>query len=436
MLSTTNRFPGGSVTHVAMPGGGGDTGNTALFSAPGQFAGAMGNVFGGFGQGMAGVGQGLGALGQGYGQAIGGQANAYAGMGNATAANYGAFSSGQAALGNAMANERAAAYGAMAQSEAARQLAAGNIANQSLASYGGMGNAAMAAWAQNQSSYNQAMQNIAMANQVAAGQLGQSRNQALGGLGDSISSMSGRMAAANILGDMDLGGGGFEASGPGGAVASGSFGATGGGSRRPGLGALSEQGFGALDNLRRDIMDNTFLDSLNAARTDGYDRLDAQHYSSRNMPFDQMRLAAGDLRDLAAPGYSALRQGMDQFYGNMNDNRADFSPFRESLDRGFQDSSRDLRDLGGRMSDDYRHGMEQMGGVLGGLTQVGSRLGSGMSTTQNAIQRLFDNSLGNMPVFQTPARRVRNAQAAQAARRTPTRARPATNPVYLAANRR
>jgi hypothetical protein len=70
---------------------------------------------------------------------------------------------------------------------------------------------------------------------------------------------------------------------------------------------------------------------------------------------------------------------------------------------------------------------------LDGLRTLGGQLSRGATSTQGAIQRLWDGSLGNMPVFQSPARRAQEAQRARnVVRSQPTRARPATNPLYLA----
>lgn len=420
MFGTTTLMPrnSGSVTHY--PVSGQAQGLDTLYAQPGQFANAMGNAFGGYGQGMGGVAQGYGGLGSGLGTAMSGQSQGLAGMGQAIAGNYGQFAQGNAQIAQALASERANAYNAMSMSEAARQSAAGNVANQALASYGSLGNSAMAAWAQNQSAYNQALQNMFAANQMSAGQLGQSRNQALSNLGSSVASLGGRLGAANVIANMDLGGGGgmgFEATGPQGLVASGSFGGTGGGlsgsggrGPGPGLAGVTDQGFGALDALRRDINDNTFLNTLEQARREGMGQLDAQHYSSRSMPFDQLSRSFNDFQTMAGQGYSALRQGMDQFYGNLNDNRADFSPFTQALQSGFDTSSRDLRDMGGRMSDDYRAGLGEMRNLSSGLGRIGTQLTSGMSNVQKGIRDLFDNSLGNMALFQNPAQQQSAAQ--------------------------
>lgn len=406
---------GGVTQHFAPPGlGRPGSGQDALFAQPGQFAQAIGNTMNGVGQGTAGIGQGMGQVGAGMAQAAGMHSGALGNLGNAVANNYGSFSTGNAGIANALANERSAAYGAMSQGEAARQLAAGNIANQALAAYGGMGNAAMNAWGVNQASYNQALQNMFTGNQMAVSQLGQSRNQALSGLGDSTTQLGRGLAAAGVLGNADFGmggGSGFSATSPSGSVASGSYG--GGGMSGaatsgvgPEFGGITDRSFGGLDSLRGDINAPTFLDNLESARQDGFDRLDAQHYSSRSMPFDALRDSAGALQSLAAPGYSALRQGMDQLYGNVNANRADFSPFQRDLRYGFDQSSQDLREVGDRMSRDFGTGMNQAGGALSSLAGLGNTLQSTASSTQAGISDLFRNSLGNMAVFQSPLQRA------------------------------
>lgn len=416
----TRQLPGGgSVSHFAGGGGSGDNGLSALYGQPGQFANAIGNTMNGVGQGFSGVGQGIGQVGAGIAQGTGLHSGALANLGQAVAGNYGAYATGNAAIANALANERAAAYGAMSQGEAARQLAAGNIANQALAAYGGMGNAAMNAWGQNQSSYNQALQNMFTGNQMAVSQLGQSRNQALANLGGSMSQLGRGLAGAAVVGGMDPGMGGFRATGPDGNIASGSYGG-GYGVGMGGFNQMADRSFGAMDDIRGDINNNTFLNNLEAARGEGFDRLDSQHYSSRNMPFDALRDSAGALQQLAAPGYGALRQGMDQMYGNLNANRADFSPFTESLRYGFDTSSRDLRDVGGRMSDDFRSGMAGAGRSISALEGLGTTLQNTATTTQNNVMDLWKNTLGNMPAFQSPQQRL---QAQREARQYQERSR-------------
>jgi len=326
----TRAMPGGSVTHLSpSQGGGGMTDWSTLAAQPANFAGALSNNFGTYGTGLAGM------------------ANAYGTIGSA-------------------------AHGAAGQAEAARQLAAGNIANQALSSYGGMGNAAMSAWAQNQAAYNQSLAGMVNSNQVATSQLGQSRNQALSGLGGPMSQVARGAMVASALGGMAGGGGGgdgFSAQSPSGPLASGSFGGSpsyGGGGGGGGAGA---GGMSALRGLQGALMDNTFLNSLTAGSDAGRQQLDAQHYSSRDRPFEFMDQALGGLSQLGRDGYSALGAGMDQFYGN---------------------------DAGA--------------GALSGIGQAMGSLSGGFQAANEGVRGMWDDTLGQHHFFQSPA------EAAQAQR--------------------
>jgi hypothetical protein len=298
-------------------------------------------------------------------------------------------------------------------------MASGNIANQALAGYGALGNAAMNAWGQNQLAYNQALSNMFTANQGAVSQLGQSRNQALSGLGASTANLSRGLAAADAIGGMGSPGDSFLATSPQGRVASGSYGA----GMSPGYAASmsGQAGMGAMDQLRQDVMDSSVLDNLTAGRDQGMGQLDAQHYSSRNAPFTTFQDSLAGFRQLAGDGYGQLGGGMSQFYGNMNANRADFSPMLRDASQGYYTSANDIRQTGGRMSDDYRYGMDQAAAVIPELRRVGDNLGAGaggimsgaagmmgsaldslntgMEGTQSAISGLWDNTLGGMGFF-------------------------------------
>jgi hypothetical protein len=348
----------------------------------------------------------------------------YAGMGNAESSRqsglagaYGGYATGLAGIANAMSNERASSYGAMAQAEAARQLAAGNIANQALAAYGGMGNAAMSAWGVNQAAYNQALSGMFGANQMAASQLGQSRNQALAGLGGSVSQLGRGLAAADAVSNVDfgmggmggMGGGGFSASGPSGPIASGSYSGgmpmggmgdmSGGGSRGagPNFASTADRSFGELASLRGGVMENTFLDNLTAGRDAGMRQLDNQHYSSREMPMQFMGQALSGLMQLSEPGYSQLAGGMNQLYGNLQASRPDFSPYGSALTSGFGSTLREGRD-----------GMNQFYDRMGSSAQGGGFVGGGgfspapIPNSNSPIASL----LGNLSEFQTPYQRT------------------------------
>jgi hypothetical protein len=162
----------------------------ALYSQPGQFAGAAGQAFGGMAQGLGNV-------------------------------------------AGAMADERTGWYGANAMAEAARQNAASNIGAGALSAFGGASNNAMQAWAANQAAYQKSEADIQAANQMARSQYATGRNNNLAAL-----------AGAGVLSGMNAPGSGFSATGVSGPISSGSF----GGSSSPG-GSMS-----FLNTLRRDIL--------------------------------------------------------------------------------------------------------------------------------------------------------------------------------------
>jgi hypothetical protein len=242
------------------------------------------------------------------------------------------------------------------------------------------------------------------------------------------------------------------------------------------------EGFGQLSSLRNDMMDNSFLQNLEASRVDGLNRLGRSHADARNAPFDQLRSSVDDLRALSAPGYSALQQGMDQFYGNVANNRSDLSPSLSSLSSGFNTSSNDIRNMRGDMARAFDGGMSIAGGALSGLGDVGAglqgsagalgntlrggmtdfggqltsgigglggalqsgmagfgdqlgstlggfgnQLGAGFGSTQDAIAGLWGNSMGNLPMFQTPLQQQQAQWELQDARLARPDARPAVN---------
>jgi hypothetical protein len=126
------------------------------------------------------------------------------------------------------------------------------------------------------------------------------------------------------------------------------------------------------------------------------------------MPMDMFQNSFGNFRQLAGDGYGQLMGGMNQFYGNVNANRANFAPMVNNARDGFFSSSRDLRNLGGRMSGDFRSGLTQAAGVgqgLGNLTQSLGGLGGLMgrfpqpapAPTGGALSDLFAS-------FNRPAR--------------------------------
>ena len=287
--------------------------------------------------------------------------------------NYGNYSQGMSgayqgyagAMGNAanaLANQSGSMYGANAMAEAARMGALGNIGSAGLGAYGSSTNAAMDAWARNQQAYNKSAATMHMANQSGLSNFGAA----------DVNARSRAAIAASLMGGMGGGmDGTFSADGLGGPVASGSFSGSGGGYGGGGGGEIN----------------STMQDELVRQSDAGRAQLDNQHYSSRGMPSQMMDQGLAGLMALSGQSLGAIGQGMNQFYGNQQQ--------------------------AGNQSG--------MNSVLGGLSrQLRSTQGdltSGMGDSNNRIESLFNNSLGNLPMFQSPAERTRRAIAGQIARR-------------------
>lgn len=385
----------------------------------GQYA-AYGNTLGGLGNAVAG---GFGALSQtipGMRQADAGAyraygdnlSNAYANYGNAMAGgytgygntlsnlggaltnNFGAFSSGLGSLSQSMANERGAMANANAMAESARQTSLGNIGSAALGAFGSAANSALAAWAQNQSSYNKALADMNLANQGAVSQFGQSRNNALGTLGSAYGATAAGSAPAAALGDvsaqfggMDGGMGGmdFAADVGGNNLASGSFGGGGalGGltgsvnrtSNPQGAQDIAFGAFGGIGDTRNSVMDNRVLDDLNAGAMRDGGRLDLQHMTSRNTPFTALDGILSGIRGLGTDAYGESRTGMDQFYGNAPAG-TDYGSLLELLQ-----GRADAADAG-------LYGMVNEADA--GLRRLGSNLSSGLQDTGRGLQSGLD----------------------------------------------
>lgn len=315
--------------------------------------GAYGNTLGGVGNAAAGgfnslaqaiasmrgadanAGNALGGAFAGYGNALasgyGAYGNTLSSLGGAFSNNLGHFSSGLGSLSQAMANERSNLASSNAMAEAARQGSVGNIGAAALGAFGSASNAAMGAWAQNQAAYNNALANMYSANQGALSNFGQSRNNALGTAAQAYANTATGVAPAAAIGNLSatfggdggmFGGSGFSANDGG--IASGSYGGGGGsggfsgsvtrtsdGSLVPGI---ASSAFGGIDGARANIMDNSVLSAL--VNPDGFNRLDAQHATSRNTPFTELGGILGGIRGLGQDAYSESRSGMDQFYQN------------------------------------------------------------------------------------------------------------------------
>jgi hypothetical protein len=290
--------------------------------------------------------------------------------------NYGNYSQGMSgayqgyagAMGNAfnaMANQSGSMYGANAMAEAARMGALGNIGSAGLGAYGSSTNAAMDAWARNQQAYNQSAATMHMANQSGLSNFGTA----------DVNSRSRAAIAASLMGGMGGGmDGTFSADGMGGPVASGSFSGSGGG-----YGGGGGGGGGGI---------NSTMQAELARQSDaGRAQLDNQHYSSRGMPSQMMDQGLAGLMALSGQSMGAIGQGMNQFYGNQQQagNQSDMNSVLAGLSR-------------------------QLRSTQGDLT-------SGMGDSNNRIEGLFNNSLGNLQMFQSPAEITRRAIAGQMARR-------------------
>jgi hypothetical protein len=274
---------------------------------------------------------------------------------NAFSNNYAAQAGALGNMANAAANERGNMYGAMGMAEAARMGALGNIGSAGLGAFGSASNAAMDAWARNQQAYNQSLAGMQMANQNTLGTLGASRNQALGGLGGAI-------AATGLMGGAPVGGQ-FAAGGGGGPVADGSFFGDGGGGDGGGAAALA--GLGGLQN---NLMSPDILSAAMQGNDSGMNRLDQQHYSSRDMPSNMLGQSLSGLMTLTDMNSRNIGSGMDQFYA------------AQSQDGG-----------------------SRLDGML-------SSLNSGFGAANQNVQSMWDNSLGKTQ-FLTPAEKAMQQRA-------------------------
>ena len=357
--------------------------------------GTYGQTLGGLGNAAAGgYGAMAGALGNmresdatafgNYGAAIAGGLNAYgnalSNLGGASANAYGSYAGGLGSMSQAMANERGALANANAIAESARQGSLGNIGAAALGAYGSAANSALAAWAQNQSSYNKALSDMNVANQSATAQYGGSRNaalgQAAGAYAQTAAGAAPAAAATNIAANFGMDGGsgggggtGFSADIGGENFATGSFGGgdgtllgglTGNISRSTDPAAvqgIANSAFGGLDATRGNIMDNQVLDTLTGGAMRDANRLDMQHLTSRNTPFSALDGILGGIRGLGRDAYGESRGGMDQFYGSMPA-ATDYASLLGGLQEGLAGTRSQIGNMSNQMSSGYG-GMRQ-----------------------------------------------------------------------------
>ena len=186
-------------------------------------------------------------------------------------------------------------------------------------------------------------------------------------------------------------------------MASGTYGGSGGG----GGGSFTpnaDSAYAGLNSLREAAMAGDITGSMNANLQDGYDRLDAQHMSSRNMPSQMLGQTLSGLMALGNKGYGEIRSGMNQFYGTQNDprNRGDYTGMLASLTGGYRDALGGIAPLAGRMSDAFEKSNTGIGGVSGQLKDLMSGSSSSYGQAMGALGGLFENSLGKLGLFKTP----------------------------------
>lgn len=265
--------------------------------------------------------------------------------------NFAAYQSG---LSNNTTNQ-ANFYGSLASQAALAQAAnsamIGSLGTAALTGFGQAAQGAFDAWKGNQQSYNSALASMHDANQrgvTGAGALG------------ALSQFSGN------FGGGDGGGGGFSATGPSGPISSGSF----GGSPLSGLGGASVSGSSSGGGSSQ-AMDNAM-----ALAQSGADRLDTQHYSSRLMPSQMLDQSLMGFGSLGQQAYDQGRQGMNQFYGFLNQTagRPDFTSPLAMLNRAY-------------------------------------------GNADSQVNNLWNNSLGKTEFFKTPLERQQDAWAAEDAAR-------------------
>lgn len=383
-----------------LPFGGNTSVNYAGAAAPAyaqmqqSFPAALANMYGSAGQAFTGYGQALAGLGNTYGQ------------------NYGSYAGAMGNMAQAYANQASNRYSSNAMAEAARQGAIGNIGSSALGAFGNIGGQALQAWAQNQASYNNALQNMYGANQASMSQLGQSRNAALAGLGNSYASAAGSLAPSTVASNLafnfsDSGGGGFggsgySATGPGGPISSGSYGGGAGGggmtftgsrTNNPGnLQPIIDATYGGIGKAMDGVNDNSYLGALQNSGAAGMQQLDNQHYSSRMMPSQMMSQGLQGLGMLGSQAYGQTNGGMDQFYANQD--RA-FSPsyfgtFSDALTRGYGDSNRNVGGLAGNLNSGWRDNRSQFDA---GMQNLGSMYGDQQLAGNSAYQDLANQKL-------------------------------------------
>jgi|694.fasta_scaffold01126_28 hypothetical protein len=361
----TITFPGGSQTFWAPQQQQYQDPSGVLYQLPGQMLQSTAQNYASMTGGLGGIGQSIGGM-------AGQHSSALSGLGNAMAQNYGAFGNATTGIADAAAKDAIGYYQSLGGAAGANQSALSNIWTQALSSLGGMGNALAEGMGRGQTGYQQALAGMQGANQSAVSGYGQKRLDNIGRLGaaDAISNVS-----FDFGGGGGSGGVGFEATGPGGPIASGSYGGGGGGDAGM-SGSMRREG-ASMSPYMDALMDNSVLAQLADSDMEARDRLDRQQDLYRQDYSNMFGQGLMGMLAMGREGAGSLRQGMSDFYGNVSQNRPNFQAYMDQARQGFNQSSRDIRDVGGRMTQDYS-------GSLGVLAGLANQMGSGMREANNS----------------------------------------------------
>jgi hypothetical protein len=337
-----------------------------LYQQPGVFANVFGNNYGTYAGGLASTGKSF-------------------------ADAFGSYGAGMGSIATARANERSNMYGANAMAEAARQDALANVASAGLGAFGSASNSALNAWAANQQAFNAAAAGMHQANAQGLSNYGVSQNNALGGMSGAYGGIGAAQLASDAVGNIDFsmggggGGRGFTSSGPTGTIASGSYGGDGGmrfsgSGRRSSAGTGSSAALAGLNGLSAAITGSAIPGQLSALAAAGRNQLGAQHDSSREMPQQMLGQTLSGLMSLSGPAYQQSQKGMDQFYANTQFDERPYSSMLGQLGGGYANAGRQIE-------------------------RVQRDLGRGFRESNSGVRGLWDDSLGRLPEFMTPAQR-------------------------------
>lgn len=370
-LGITNTTPGGgSRTAWAPPQQQIPDPRGVLYQLPGQLLQSTAQNYGSMAGGLGGIGQAIGGM-------AGQQSQSLAGLGNAMAQNYGAYGGALGNIAGAAAQDSAGYYNSLSGAAQANQAGLANMWTQALASLGGLGNTLADSMGRGQVGYQNSLAGMQGANQNAVSQFGQARLNNIGRLGaaDAVSGMQ-----------FDFGGGGgnqFSATGPDGQIASGSYGGGAGG-----MGGSGGRTPASMSPYMDAMMDGSVLSQLASSDMDARDRLDGQQDLYRQDYSNLFSQGLLGMLNMGREGAGTLSQGMQDFYGNVGQNRPNFGQYLNAATSGFNDSSRDIRGVGDRMSRDYGSGLGALAGLAG---QIGGGMreanDTGMAGVKDMLSR-------------------------------------------------